>query len=44
MIELFSTKYPWNVKPHKKWVAHDASIISICYLSKSQLLVTSGMD
>jgi hypothetical protein len=35
MIELFSTNYPWNVPAHKKWVAHDASIIDICYLTKS---------
>lgn len=44
MIELFSTNYPWNVPAHKKWQAHDASIIDICYLTKSQLLVTTGMD
>ena len=44
MIELFSTNAPWNVPCHKKWVAHDASIIDICYLTKAQLLVTAGMD
>lgn len=44
MIELFSTNFPWNVSAHRKWVAHDASIIDICYLTKSQLLVTCGMD
>jgi WD40 repeat protein len=44
MIELFSTNYPWNVQAHKKWTAHDASIIDICYLAKSQLIVTAGMD
>ena len=44
MIELFSTSAPWNIPCHKRWVAHDASIIDICYLQKAQLLVTSGMD
>ncbi len=44
MIELFSTNYPWNVQAHKKWTAHDASIVDICYLAKSQLIVTAGMD
>ena len=44
MIELFTRNYPWNVAAHKKWVAHDASIIDICYMPKSQLLVTTALD
>lgn len=44
MIELFTRRPPWNVSYFKKFVAHDASIIDICYLSKAQLLVTSSMD
>ena len=44
MIELFSHRPPWNIPYAKKFVAHDASIIDICYLNKAQLLVTSSMD
>lgn len=44
MIELFTRNYPWNVAAHKKWVAHDASIIDICYMPKAQLLVTTALD
>ena len=44
MIELFTRRPPWNVPFFKKFVAHDASIIDICYLPKAQLLVTSSMD
>jgi len=44
MIELFSVKPPWTIPYHKKFVAHDSSIIDICYLQKSQLLVTSSID
>jgi WD40 repeat protein len=35
MIELFAINPPWNVPPHCKFVAHDDSIIDICYLSKA---------
>ena len=44
MIELFTRRPPWNVPCFRKFVAHDASIIDICYLQKAQLLVTSSMD
>lgn len=44
MIELFSINPPWTIPAHHKFVAHDDSIIDICYLSKSQLLVTSSVD
>ena len=44
MIELFSINPPWFVPAHHKFVAHDDSIIDICYLSKAQLLVTSSVD
>ena len=44
MIELFSVQPPWNIPYHKKFVAHDDSIIDICYLNKAQLLVTSSID
>ena len=44
MIELFSVRPPWNIAACKKFVAHDASIIDICYLPKAQLLVTSSLD
>ncbi len=44
MIELFSINPPWHVPAHFKFVAHDDSIIDICYLSKAQLLVTSSVD
>ena len=44
MIELYSRRPPWNVGYYKKFVAHDASIIDICYLQKAQLLVTASMD
>lgn len=44
MIELFTHRPPWNIPYFKKFVAHDASIIDICYLQKAQLLVTSSMD
>ena len=37
-------KPPWSVPYHKKFTAHDDSIIDICYLSKAQLLVTSSVD
>jgi WD40 repeat protein len=32
MIELFSSRPPWNVPVYKKFVAHDDSIIELCYL------------
>jgi hypothetical protein len=44
MVELFSMKPPWNIPFFKKFVAHDASIIDMCYLPKSQLLVSSSAD
>jgi hypothetical protein len=35
MIELFSINPPWTVPAHHRFVAHDDSIIDICYLNKS---------
>jgi hypothetical protein len=44
MVELFSMKPPWNVPYYHKFIAHDASILDIAYMSKAQLLVTSSVD
>jgi WD40 repeat protein len=44
MIDLFSVNPPWNIHPCHRFVAHDASIVDITYLSKVQLVVTSSMD
>ena len=44
LVELFSANPPWNIAPCRRFEAHDASIIDICYLSKAQLLVTSSLD
>ena len=44
MIELFSARPPWSISACKRFIAHDASIIDICYLTKAQLLVTSSLD
>jgi len=44
LIDAFQVNYPWNISPHKRWAAHDASIVDICYLKKAQLLVTCGLD
>lgn len=44
MMDLFSINPPWSIPAHHKFTAHDDSIIDICYLSKSQLLVTSSVD
>ena len=35
MIELFALNPPWNIPYFKKFVAHDSSIIDICYLQKA---------
>ena len=44
LIELFQSRPPWAVPCHKRIVAHNASILEICYLPKSQLVVTSSTD
>ena len=44
MIELFQTNPPWTVPVFKRFSAHNASIIDICYLTKSQLIVTASTD
>ena len=44
MIELFSINPPWNIAACRKFIAHDDSIVDICYLTKAQLLVTSSLD
>ena len=44
MIELFQTNPPWNVPVYKRFDAHNASIIDICYLQKAQLLVSASTD
>jgi hypothetical protein len=44
MIELFQTNFPWNVPVYKRFEAHNASIIDICYLQKVQLLVSTSTD
>ena len=44
MIELFSSRPPWNIPPYKKFVAHQQSIIDIAYLNKAQLIVTCSTD
>ena len=44
MIELFSTNPPWIVPVYKRFDAHNASIVDICYLQKVQLLVSTSTD
>jgi hypothetical protein len=44
LIELFQSRPPWNVPFHKRINAHNSSIVDICYLSKSQLVVTASTD
>lgn len=44
MIELFSMGAPWSVQPQRKFTAHDNSIIDICYMPKSQLIVSTSTD
>lgn len=44
MIELFQSTPPWNVPVFKRFEAHNSSIIDICYLFKSQLLVSTSTD
>lgn len=44
LIELFQSRPPWNMPYHRKIAAHNSSIVDICYLSKSQLLVTASTD
>lgn len=35
MIELFSINPPWNIAACRRFIAHDDSIVDICYLTKS---------
>jgi WD40 repeat protein len=44
MVELFQTNPPWNIPIFKRFEAHNASIIDICYLQKTQLLVSTSTD
>lgn len=44
MIELFQTNPPWNVPVFKRFNAHNASIIELCYLPKAQLIVSTSTD
>jgi len=44
MIELFMTNPPWNIPIFKRFSAHNASIIDISYLPKSQLIVSASTD
>jgi len=44
MIELFQTNPPWIVPVYKRFDAHNASIVDICYLQKVQLLVSTSTD
>ena len=44
MIELFQANPPWVIPVFKRFDAHNASIIDICYLSKCQLLVSTSTD
>jgi hypothetical protein len=44
LIELFQSRPPWNMPCHMKIAAHNSSIIEICFLAKSQLLVTASTD
>lgn len=44
MIANLTVNFPWNVPYHYKFDAHDSNIIDICYLTKSQLLVTAAED
>jgi hypothetical protein len=44
MIELFQANPPWNIPIFKRFSAHNASIIDICYLAKAQLIVSTSTD
>jgi hypothetical protein len=44
LVELFQSRPPWNVSVARRVVAHNASIIDICYLPKAQLVVTASSD
>lgn len=44
LIELFSSRPPWHMPCHKRIAAHNSSIVEICYLAKSQLVVTASTD
>jgi WD40 repeat protein len=44
LIDLFSIKPPWKVPIFRRFVAHDDSIVSLAYMAKAQLLVSSSVD
>lgn len=44
LIELFQSRPPWSMPFHKRIQAHNSSILDICYLPKSQLVVTASTD
>lgn len=44
LIDKFQHNPPWTVKPYKRVYAHEGSIIDICYLPITQLVVTTGAD
>jgi Ca2+-binding EF-hand superfamily protein/serine/threonine protein kinase len=44
LVDKYSVKPPWTIRPYRKVKAHEGSVLDLCYLPVTQLVVSCGLD
>lgn len=44
LLDKYSVKPPWTIRPYRKVQAHEGSVLDLCYLPITQVLVSCGLD